>query len=59
MNFSELVPYQNAAYSHSGNHLAISKEKNLFVSLPISKFIFKFAKVREGRLLIIRHFIDI
>ena len=32
MNFSELVPYQNAVYSHNGNHLAISKEKNLFVS---------------------------
>ena len=32
MNFSELVPYQNAVYSHNGDYLAISKDKRLFVS---------------------------
>ena len=32
MNFSELVPYQNAAYSHSGEFLAISNQKQLYVS---------------------------
>ena len=31
MNFSELVPYQQAAFSHNGNYLAISKDSNLFV----------------------------
>ena len=32
MNFSELVPYQIATYSHSGDFLAISNNKNLYVS---------------------------
>jgi hypothetical protein len=31
MNFSELVPYQNAAFSHQGEKVAISKERDLFV----------------------------
>ena len=35
MNFSELVPHQNAAFSHQGDHLAISKDNELFVSLII------------------------
>ncbi len=32
MNFSEIVPYQLATYSHSGEYLAISNNKNLYVS---------------------------
>ena len=32
MNFSELVPYHQAAFSHTGDFLAILKGKNLFVS---------------------------
>jgi hypothetical protein len=31
MNFSELVPYQQAAFSHNGNKLAISKDTHLFI----------------------------
>jgi len=38
MNFSELVPYQHAAFSHSGDMLAIAKEKYLFVSKATSTF---------------------
>lgn len=31
MNFSELVPHQNAAFSNQGDNLAISKDTELFV----------------------------
>jgi hypothetical protein len=33
MNFSELVPHQNAAFSFSGDYLAISKDMDLFVRM--------------------------
>ena len=36
MNFSELVPYQQAAFSHNGDYLAIAKGQNVFVSATIS-----------------------
>ena len=35
MNFSEIVPYQIATYSHSGEYLAISNNKNLYVSISL------------------------
>jgi len=31
MNFSELVPYQQANFSHNGNFLAISKGNELYI----------------------------
>ena len=39
MNFSELVPYQNAVYAHTGDMLAISKDRSIFVGFLMVVFL--------------------